>query len=204
MNKTLLIALGSLLVGLAAGAISWQANTIARLETEGRGKDRVIGEVTAANDALAAVLDEIRETHRKNEELLEGHAARTEAAQREARALERRLREALGHESAFTLDDPLPRAVADALCLRHLAASGHPAGPNQGSASGAADAGEGHTASPRDGAGSGRSATPCGEWRTVTYRDALEWTGLLLDHARLERADKEALRAWSAGREEME
>ena len=34
----------------------------------------------------------------------------------------------------------------------------------------------------------------------MTVRDAVEWNGLLLWHAGLEREDKAALRAWAAGR----
>lgn len=182
----------ALAAGIVAGIIGWQHTTVTRLEASGADKDRVIGEVTAANTVLSAALDGALERAHKNDALLAAHAGTIEAAAMRARRLERQLREALAHETTFDLDAPLPRAAADAFCLRWLSASGYLSGDHQGYAAGVVAPGTGDTA-----AGGGPAF--CAGWDTVTYRDALEWAGLLLDHAGAERIDKAGVRGWVAG-----
>ena len=195
MNRSLLIALGALVAGIVAGIISWQHGAIERLEAAGEAKDREIGEVTAANAVLGSALDALREIAARNDALLADHAGEIEAAGARARGLERQLREALKHEATFDLDTPLPAAVADALCMRWLSVSGYLAGDRAGYAAGSPDAGTGDSVAARasvESAGAG-----CEGWRVVTWRQVMEWSGLLADHAGLERMDKAALRGWA-------
>ena len=165
----------------------WQGRTIAAQAERIAVQDRHIGEVTAANAGLEAALAAREATRLRAETLLAEHAGKAESASARARTLERRLTEALSHAKTLDLDQPLPADAAFALCLRYRAARGLAPADSEGDASAAAAARAGDSA-----------AALCGGWRQLTPRQALDWLGLLLDHAGAERLDKAALREWAA------
>lgn len=201
MSRYLLyLALGTAacVLGALLGIISLQRSAIQRLEQAGRDKDRHIGEVTAANAGLAAALDQMADSARRTGQLLAEHAGKNDELHLKTRSLEKRLREAMRHETVVALDDPLPSDAAYALCLRWRAAAGL-AGPAAGYPPAHPDAGKNNTPA-RNTANSPAepgNENPCAEWQHITLRDVLEWSGSLLDHAGAERLDKAALREWA-------
>lgn len=167
----------SLLAVLALTALaSWRQHGVIR------DQERQLGELTVAHAALARNLDSLRAARAADDRIVSETASRAEAMTNKARVLERKLREAARHEADF--DRRLSRHVTDALCLRWLSASGAHGGDFRDAA------GNAH-AETHDPAAAG-----CDSWAGMTVRDAVEWSGLLLDHAGLERLDKEALRQW--------
>lgn len=201
MNRLLpLLALGgaACALGILFTIISLQRSAIHRLEQAGRDKDRFIGEVTAANAGLTAALDQMADSARRTDELLTEHADKNDELHRKTRSLEKRLREAIRHETIVALDDPLPPDAAYALCLRWRAAAGL-ANPPAGNTPALPDAGTNNTPARNTApppTTPGTTQNPCAGWEKITLRDILEWSGSLLDHAGAERLDKAALREW--------
>ena len=105
-----------------------------------------------------------------------------------ARCLEHQLEEAISNDQNFNY--PVPDRVALDLCRLWHAASGR--GADNAAAAPAAAAG-GATHPP---------AAACADWLggRLTLADLTRWLALLLEHAGAQRADKAALRAWSAAR----
>ena len=174
-----------LLAALAAGGLLWQRHTINVLADTAEQQARRLGEVTVVAAGLAKNLETMRQGRAADNLVVKQAAEQSDRMTARARTLERQLREALGDEADF--DRVLSRGVTDALCLRWRAASGRSGEDNPGNAAGGADAGTGDSA-----------AGQCVHWAGMTVRDAVEWVGLLLDHAGLERLDKAALREWAA------
>lgn len=196
MDRLLITAL--MLLALFA---AWQWYRLSGMEQE---QQRLHEELGAARESLAtaeaeraaavalaaAIREDAAQTSALMLETLQGQD--TMVAQIDV--LENQLKEALRHDPsqpaprALTLDDFLPRAAADALCLQyHQAAGTADAAADQAPAAAGAAAGADHTPAP-----------DCGRWRRVSLREAVEWTGALLRHAGLERTDKAALRRWQA------
>ena len=173
-------------LGGLLGFITWQNSHIKKQAGIIAEQDRHIGVVESANAGLAEALATMEEGRNRDNALIEASAQETDKFAAEARTLERRLREALRHATILNLDAPLPADAALALCLRYRAARGLGVESAERSAAGGPDAGKDHSA-----------ASFCAAWRRVTLRDALEWVGLLLDHAGAERIDKAALRQWA-------
>ena len=140
----------------------------------------------AANVSLSKSIGQLRAAREADNLIIVQAAGQSDRMMARARDLELKLREAMNHEADF--DRLLSRNVTDALCLRWIAASGANGG-DSGDAPGRVDAGTAHTAA-------GQS-DDCKNWTGMSVRDAVEWTGLLLDHAGLERLDKAALRQWT-------
>lgn len=149
-----------------------------------------IGELSAANAAQSATITELRASKKCDDDLVTGTAEKIDRLATRIQSLDRRTQEALRNAPNLTIDSLLPPDAADALCLQWHAASGRLAADYPGHAAGGADA---RAADP--------SAPDCGRWRRMTVRHAVEWNGLLLKHAGLEREDKAAFRQWAAQRE---
>jgi hypothetical protein len=180
--KTYLIGGLALLVIVAAvgGYIYYQAS---RLEEQGAE----LGRLAVVSAAQQAVITELRDAKQRDDVLVVGTADRIDKLTTRIQSLDRRTQEALRNAPNLTLDSVLPADAADALCMQWRAASGISAN-TPGDAAGGADARTGDTPAPG-----------CGNWRRMTVRDAVEWNGLLLKHAGLEREDKAALRQWALG-----
>lgn len=133
---------------------------------------------------LSKNMDTLRKGRDADNLVIAQAAEQSERMTTRARTLERRLREAMNGEADF--DRVLSRNVTDALCLRYRSAAGVYGG-DPAIAAGRTHAG---TSDP--------VAGQCAHWAGMTLRDAVEWAGLLLDHAGLERLDKQALREWAA------
>ena len=180
-------AVAAVILSALLAFIFWQDRQIKRQEATIRTQAENIGVLQTANASLASALKEAGEAKDRDNALVAEAAQKIDTLTARARLLDRRLKEALRDDQALSLDAPLPSGVTVALCLRYRAARGlGDAGP-QGNAPAGPDAGENHSPAPA-----------CGDWGAVTLRDALEWTGLLLDHAGAERLDKAALRSWAA------
>lgn len=149
-----------------------------------------IGELSAANAAQSATITELRASKKRDDDLVAGTAEKLDKLATRIQSLDRRTQEALRNAPNLTIDSLLPPAAADALCLQWHEASGRLAADYPGNAAGGADARAANSVAP-----------DCGRWRRMTVRDAVEWNGLLLRHAGLEREDKAALRQWAAQRE---
>lgn len=162
-----------------------------------------IGVLTAANAAADAALKDLRAFRQQEDALLADTAEKIDKLTTRIQGLDRITREALRNAPHLTLASPLPADAADALCLQWRAAGGLGSAYHPGDAAGDPAARAGHSPA----AGSGGPGTvarngagaDCESWRRMTVADAVEWNGLLLRHAGLEREDKAALRAWAAG-----
>ena len=175
-------ALALLLV--AAMVAFWvRGLAVARLEDENEALKAAYGQVTAVNAANAATMETLRAEKFVAEMAVS--MKETEAGKLRAHnsVLQRQLREAAKHEE--NLDRLVARGIADALCLQHAAASGNAVRGGSADPAAGTDARAAHT------------AARCAGWRELTYRDVVEYTGVLLEHAGLERADKRALRFWA-------
>lgn len=187
MVRYLAIAAAALFIlGGLIGFIAWQDGHIKKQATTISEQSRHIGELEAANAGLASVLDAMKAARDRDNAVIKATAHEADKLTAEARILERRLKEALRHATTLDLDAPLPADAALALCLRYRAARGLGDQGAEGSSAGGTDAGKDYPA-----------AAFCDDWRRVTLRDALEWLGLLLDHAGAERIDKAGLRKWA-------
>lgn len=178
-----------LLVIIAAvgGYIHSQNTRLAAADATIAGQGETIGVLSAANAAQAATIIELRVSKERDDALVSGTAEKIDTLAARIRNLDRRTQEALRNAPNLTLDSLLPPVAADALCLQWHEASGRIPANTAGDAAAGPDAGTSHTV-----------AADCGRWRTMTVRDAVEWNGLLLRHAGLERLDKAALREWTA------
>lgn len=155
-----------------------------------------IGALSAANAAQAATITELRDSKERDDALVAGTAEKLDKLATRIQSLDRRTQEALRNAPNLTIDSLLPPDAADALCLQWHEAGGRITPDHPGNASPGADARAGDTASAGRGTASG--SPDCSGWRKMTVRNAVEWNGLLLRHAGLEREDKAALRAWAA------
>ena len=178
-------------LALVTGVFVWQRHTINVLSDEVEQQARRLGEVTAVNAGLAHSLEIMRQGRAADNLIVAQAAEQSERMTARARTLEHQLREALHAEADF--NRVLSRGVTDALCLRWRAASGRGGAGDPGDAAGRADAGTDDSV-----------AGQCGHWAGMTVRDAVEWAGLLLDHAGFERTDKAALRQWAQRGHDME
>ena len=159
------------------GALWWQHQVVCDQAEQ-------IGEVTIANAALSQSLETMRKGREADNMVVKQAAEQADRMTATARTLERQLQGAMHGEVDF--DRVLSRGVTDALCLRWQSASGVYGG-DPGDAAGRTHAGKSDSPAPG-----------CAEWAGLTLRDVVEWSGLLLDHAGLERGDKAGLRAWAA------
>jgi hypothetical protein len=176
--------LGILLIIVLAGCVglAWELSG-AKSALERSLKNE--GVLYAANVAQNATISELRAAKKRDDALVSGTADKIDELTTRIQGLDRRTREALKN-AELTLDSLLPVAAADALCLQWNAASGHRIAYSAGDPPGGADARAGDPQTP-----------DCRRWRKLTVRDAVEWNGLLLDHAGREREDKAALRSWA-------
>lgn len=183
-------------VAAAAAVFAWQRHTINVLAEEAEQQARRLGEVTVVNAGLAHNLERLAAARAADNLVVAQAAEQSERMTARARGLERKLREALRDEADF--DRVLSRGVTDALCLRYRSATGTDgvSGDDPADSAGHAHAGAGDSVAER-----GAPLARCADWGGMTVRDAVEWAGLLLDHAGLERLDKRALREWAAGAE---
>lgn len=151
-----------------------------------------LGQVKAALSLAESALGQLRRLRAEEAQLVVDQAQKQEELETTNRGLEQKLRRAMRNAKSLNLDTVLPDSITDALCLRWNAASGKDHLPN-GNAPSGADAGAGDTV-----------AALCAGWRgKVALGDVAEWAGLLLDHAGLERLDKEGLRQWVEGAKNM-
>lgn len=165
------------------GWASWQ------LKQELDVRTRELDEAAAVRQGLETALADLRRAAARSDEAALAAARKADELADRARTLDKRLREALRRETTFELDSPLPAALSLALCQRWQAAAGRAeAEPPPG----ALDRGRADTASVRD-----IPTEFCAPWADLTLRDALEWLGLLLDHAGAERIDKAGVRDWA-------
>jgi len=165
----------------------------ARLKAQERtiaDQGQSIGELCAASAAQAATITELRASKKRDDDLVAGTAEKIDKLATRIQGLDRRMQEALRNAPNLTIDSLLPPDAVDALCLQWHEASGLLSSNHPRNSSGGVDA---RTAD--------SVAFDCGRWRRITVRDAVEWNGLLLRHAGLEREDKAALRQWAAQRE---
>ena len=183
---------GTVLAALAliAGVFFWQRHTINVLAEESEQQARRTGELTVVNAGLAHNLERLAAARAADNLVVKQAAEQSERMAARARGLERKLREALRDEADF--DRVLSRGVTDALCLRYRSAAGTSgvSGDDPDDSAGRIDAGA------SDSAASGNN---CEQWHGLMVRDVVEWAGLLLDHAGMERLDKAALRQWAQG-----
>ena len=197
MKTTLGIGLVLLIIFAAVGGYIHSQNTRlkaadATIEEQGRS----LGTLFAANIAQNATIKELRESRERDDTLVTDTAEKIDKLTTRIQSLDRRTQEALRNAPNLTLDSLLPAAAADALCLQWHEASGRSgasAANHPASTASSADARTPHTAA----TGSGTDPD-CRGWRRMTVRDAVEWNGLLLRHAGLEREDKATLRQWAA------
>lgn len=178
-------------VAAAAAIFAWQRHTINVLADEAEQQSRRLSEATVVNAGLAQSVETLRRIRETDQLVVVQAAEQSQRMTARARSLEHQLREAMHGEADF--DRVLSRGVTDALCLRWQAASGLADAGDPGTAAGRADAGTGDSA-----------AVACDGWAGLTVRDAVEWAGLLLDHAGFERTDKAALRQWAQRGHDME
>lgn len=153
---------------------------------------RHIGEVEAANAGLVLSLETLEAARQREQHSINQTAKRARNLEAHAKKLEHQLQEALRDATQLSLDSPLPLPVLDAFCLRWRAASGYSEDDTRNPTP-PADAGKTHPYAPY-----------CADWQRVSLRDVLDWTGLLLDHAGLERLDKQGLREWTGMETGME
>lgn len=178
----LIVAAGGSYVHSLRSRLAGQNLTIAE-------QDRLIGQLSAAGDGKDAAIKDLQESKKRDETIVAETAAKIEKLSTHIDDLTRKTQGALRHAPHLTLDSLLPAAAADALCLQWRAASGR------------RDAAA--TNHPRDAAAGAdaRAVDPlaavCRGWRRLTVGGAVEWNGLLLRHAGLEREDKAALRRWA-------
>ena len=151
-----------------------------------------LGELRMANAWQDETITELRESKERDDSLVADTAEKLDKLATRIQSLDRRTQEALRNAPNLTVDSLLPPAAADAFCLQWHEASGRLIPDHPGNASGGVDARAGDTASAGRGtpAGLAEAAPPdCSDWRKMTVRDAVEWNGLLLRHAGLERED---------------
>jgi len=148
-----------------------------------------LGELHMANAAQNATIRELRDTKKRDDALVADTAEKLDKLATRIQSLDCKTQEALRNAPNLTLDSVLPAAAADAFCLQWHEASGLGAADYPGNAAGGTDARTADSAAAKGGAG-----IDCRGWRKMTVRDAVEWNGLLLRHAGLERGDKAALR----------
>lgn len=189
--KTALIGgiIGLLLVFIAGGSVYVLRERLAERDKTIAEQQRAISVLTAAGDGKDATIKELEASGKRDETIVIETAAKIDQLSAHIDGLTRKTQEVLRHDPHLTLSSHLPAAAADALCLQWRAASGrgHGAAADHPRET-AADAHAG-TADPL--------AAGCGKWRQMTVADAVEWNGLLLRHAGLEREDKTALRRWA-------
>ncbi len=177
------IAFILVVLNVCCGWATWQLKQTLDVRT------RELDEAVAIRQGLEAALVDLRSEAARSDEAALAAARKADALAVRARTLDKQLREALRHETRLDLDTPLPAALSLALCLRWQAAAGRtettsdPGKPNRERADTAFD--------------DDTSAVFCDPWTDLTLRDALEWLGLLLDHAGAERIDKAGLRDWA-------
>ena len=169
-----------IIAGLCA-VIFWQRGSM-------RDQTGRMAKIEVERDSLSQSVERLRALQEADKMVVVQSAEQAERMASRAKMAEYRLQEALHAE--VDADRVLSRGITDALCLRYGAASGANGGDPDCSA-GCADAGKSHTAA----AGSTVPAN-CNAWAGLRVRDVLEWSGLLLDHAGLERIDKAAIRGW--------
>lgn len=187
------LGIGIVLLVIATAVGGYIHSQDARLRTQEKTiaeQGKSIGELSAANAAQSATITELRASKKRDDDLVTGTAEKIDKLATRIQSLDRRTQEALRNAPNLTIDSLLPAAAADALCLQWHEASGRLSTDYPGNAAGGADARAANSVAP-----------DCGRWRRMTVRDAVEWNGLLLRHAGLEREDKAALRQWAAQRE---
>lgn len=150
-----------------------------------------LGQVKAANAAHKLALDALRAESAFADEAARGAARENDKLRGALRGLQHTLREAARHETV--LDSRVHPDVADALRMQWQTASGDASGYCSCGPSGVVDARKNAAVA------AGGDCAVCDSWRGLTYGDVVEWTGLLLEHAGLERNDKAALRSWAEG-----
>lgn len=164
-----------IIAGLIA-VICWQRSAMS-------DQSERLTKIEIERDALSQSVDKLRAWREEDRLAVLQSAQQAERMTVKNKTLEYRLQEALRAEADF--NRVLSRGVTDALCLRYQSATGVYGG-DPGDSTGRTHAGESNTA-----------AAGCASWAGLTVRGAVEWAGLLLDHAGLERIDKQAIREWT-------